>query len=207
MEIQVIDPSLMVSQIEGLRGEQNYFNEIKRLEGLGKIIKFGKMFENKDRAVEYIKNTPSRRGGILSSYIPETNWVLKNNGDKVEALAVVEEIKGTRLDKANLVEIKTSTLEDFDNFIFESLSIYEKEAICPGINLKNFIIDNTGKLYYVDSEPFPPYSIKPFEMAHARKQTLTKLFGKVASEKFPKTWEWIREHEVSNYKKAKKEKG
>lgn len=206
MERQVFVPSVNIADIEDLRGEQNYFKEIKRIEGKGKIVKFGKLFGNKNEAIDYINNTPSRRSGRLRSYIPDTNWVIRDSGDKVEAIAITSEVQGIRLDKTNLAELKASTLTDFDNFIFESLLVYEKEGVCPGINLKNFVIDEQDKLFYVDSEPFPPYTIKSFEMAHARKQTLSKLFGDQAKEKFPKTWEWVEKHEVANYRKAKREK-
>lgn len=206
MEIGVFDPSVEISDIQELKGEQNYFEEIKRLEGKGKIIKIGKLFDSKEEALEYISKTPGRDGDKLKGFIPKTEWVLDRAGGKIRAIAVTDEIAGQRFDQINLKNLDSEILEKFDNFISNSLLIFEEKGICPGINLKNFIVTENKELFYVDSEPYPPYSVQSFEMAHARKRRLEKLFGDRGEELLPKTWQWIRAHEVANYKKAKREK-
>lgn len=206
MEIGVFDPGVKISQIDDLKGEQNYFKEVLRLEDMGKIVKVNKIFSTRDEAVSFINRTPGRGEDKLAEYIPKTEWILKNNDQAFEAIAVTDEVKGIRLDKMDPDKIEDDVLRQFDNFISDSLALYLEKGICPGVNLKNFVVSDDKKLFYVDSEPYPPYSIEPFEMAHARKQKMLKMFGALAQDKLPKTWEWIKKYEVQNYKKAKREK-
>jgi len=206
-EIEFLDDAHQPMQIKELEGEQNYFNEIKRLESIGKIVKLGKVFEDKVHALEYIKSTPSRKSYGLSRFIPKTDWVVAGNGDGMKAIAFSDEIKGSRLDiMIEASDVSNDVFTQFDEFLAESLLIYEKEGVCPGVNLKNFVVDEGGRLFYVDSEPYPPYIIKPFEMAHARENRLKKLFGEKAEELLPKTWEWIKKYRVENFKAEKRKR-
>lgn len=206
-ELSFLENHNQPTQIEELKGEQNYYNEIRRMESLGKIVKLGKTFESKEKALEYICETPSRRASGLSRFIPETDWVIGGGNGEVKAVAFSSEIRGDRLDK--LIEgngLNNEILKQVDEFVAESLLVYERDGVCPGVNLKNFVIDRDLKLFYVDSEPYPPYTIKPFEMAHARENRLKKLFGEKAEELFPKTWGWIKKHRVENFKAEKRKK-
>lgn len=205
-ELAFAGESTTLTNIKELEGEQNYFNEVKRLDGKEKIVKLGKIFNSKEEAIDYINRTPSRRNDSLNKFIPKTDWVLQDKDGRVEAVVMMDEIKGTRMDKVDLRSLTVETVTDFDDFMYESLVVYEQEGICPGINLKNFVIDGRGKTFYVDSEPYPPYTILPFEMAHARENRLKKIFGEDFRVKFPKTNLWIEKHRAENYKMAKRDK-
>lgn len=141
-EIEFLDDTHQPTQIKELEGEQNYYNEIKRLESVGKIVKLGKVFENKDSALSYIKSTPSRKSCGLSKFIPETDWVIGGSSGEVKAVAFSREIRGERVDKLVSDEVLAeNVMSQLDEFIAESLLIYEKEGVCPGVNLKNFVVD------------------------------------------------------------------
>ncbi len=117
----------------------------------------------------------------------------------------MEKIDGKRLDLLDLNQQEQSFYEQLDDFLFSSLEIYEGSNRCPGMNLKNLVLGKEGKLFYVDSEPYPEYNVEPFEMAHARKKKLTRMLGEDYQRLLPKTADWITKHEVGNYKKAKSE--
>ncbi|RJR29343.1 hypothetical protein C4564_03335 [Candidatus Microgenomates bacterium] len=203
-EAELTTPEFRLTDIEELRGEQNYFNKIKRIEGEDKLWKQLQSFPSSQAAQEYISRTPSKRGDKLSAFLPATRYIIKQGVDKVSVIAVAKEIHGNRLDKVGS-DLSTDALSQLDTFVSESLIIYEQEGICPGINLKNFILADDQKLYYIDSEPCPPYNLEPFEVAHAREQRLLRTFGEDAKNKFPDTWDWIENHRVENYKKAQSE--
>jgi hypothetical protein len=197
--------SIQLSNIEELKGEQNYYEKIKRIEGEGKLWKDLEVFDTLQQAEDYISCTPANRkdSGLLP-FIPDTKYVTQLSGDKVKVIAISQEIKGIRLDKYE-DELPPVVLSQLDRFMEESLKVFEKDKVTPGVNLKNFIIDPDQRLFYIDSEPYPPANIETFEMARARERRLIKMFGKNASSKLPITWQWIKGHMVEDYQKAKSE--
>lgn len=190
-----------LSRIEELRGEQNYYEKIQRVRELDKLWKWLGTFEDEESAASYIMETPATRHDGLSQYLPPTEYQIVQQQDKTQVVAISQEIKGERLD--HIDDFDEVVLEQLDDFFAKSLVMYEQEGVCPGVNFKNFIVDGDNRLYYVDSEPYPPFSIENFEMAHARRQKLQKVFGDTAEEKLPKTYQWIKDHEIENYKRAK----
>lgn len=202
-EVNIVNTDFKLNDIEELRGEQNYFGKIKRIEGTDKLLKKLRSFSTLDEALDFISHTPSKRNDQLYRFIPETEYLTRSDGGTITVEAMVLEIQGKRLDRVDISSLGEPVLEQIDSFLRDSLEIYENEGVCPGINLKNFILGNDQNLYYIDSEPYPTCNIEPFEMAHAREQKLTKIFGEDAQRKLPRTWCWIENHKVDNYRKTK----
>lgn len=201
VELPKLDLELL--DIEELRGEQNYFDRIKRIKGEDKLWKVITTFPTSKEAEQYINQTPASRHDRLSNFIPETEYLIQEVADKFTVIAKAKEVHGERLDQVDISKLDDDVLKQLDTFLNESLLIFENKGVCPGINLKNFIISEDRRLYYVDSQPYPAYDIEPFEMAHAREQRLIKVFGQEAAAKLPLTWGWISLHQVENYKKEK----
>ena len=198
-----LKPKLDTRSIEELKGEQSYFDNIKEIENSGKLIKKIKEFSTAQEAQEYLQNQPQKEN-YLQRFLPRTNYIIgKFENSKCTVYAISETIAGNRLDKIDLNDQDDIFYEQLDDFLFSSLLLYENKKVCPGINLKNLVLDENGHLFYVDSEPYPPCNIEPFEMAYARKQKLLKIFGENLQKLLPKTYNWIKENEVENYKKAK----
>ncbi len=202
---EFLSGSLEVNTPNEIVGEPAYTEKIGEIREKALILKKTATFATQDEAVGYIKRTPINSSESLIDYIPETTYVLGDGNDGIQVWTFMKNVEGTRLDSIDFTDMTPEITEQLDDFILKSLVLYQQEGICPGINYKNFIIDNNGNLWYVDSEPYPENNHEPFEISHARESRLKRDFGENADEKFPKTWEWINENRASNYKKAKGE--
>ena len=200
-----LNPKIKTDDIELLKYEPIYFQKIKELAGTGKLIKKIKEFDTLQEAQEYIKGVPQKQN-TLRQFMTETLYVIGHSEtSKITAYAITENVNGLRLDKLDLKCQDQDFYQQLDDFLFGSLQMYENTKKCPGVNLKNLILNENGKLFYVDSEPFAEYNIEPFEMAQARKRKLIKLFGGNYQSLLPKTANWILQYEApsQNYKKLK----
>lgn len=196
---------IKLNRIQELQGEQNYYDKIRRIEGSGKLLKKLRSFSTLEEAEAYISTTPSKSESALQKFIPPTEYLVENEDGRKIVYAIMPEIHGRRLDTVDLESLDRNVTEQLDFFLSESLKLFETDKVCPGINLKNIIIDDEDAIHYIDSEPYPSYNLEAFEMAHAREQKLTRLFGDSAAATLPLTWQWINTHRVENYKKAKSE--
>ncbi|MDA2922335.1 hypothetical protein MYX07_03655 [Patescibacteria group bacterium AH-259-L07] len=203
-----LNRNIEIRDIEKLKGESTYFQNIKELGKTGKLIKKMKEFPTAHEAQEYLANRPQKEDH-LQSFLPDTTYIIGSSDiigsskSKLAVYAVSNKVKGERLDSIDLSQQNRAFYNQLDDFLFGSLEIYENNGRCPGINLKNLVLNEEGRLFYVDSQPYPEYNIEPFEMAHARKQKLTRIFGEDFQQLLPKTVDWINKNEVANYKKAK----
>jgi len=192
---------------EKLKNEPAYIDKVQQVEGTELVIKETKHFDSLREAEEYIRQSPIKRQDELTGFIPETDYVIGEHPQKggYQVYTFMQPIEGKRLDEVQLDELDQGVTTQLDDFLAKSLEIYEQEEICPGINLKNFIVDDVDdKLWYIDSEPYPMNHHEPFELAHARAQRLRGMFGEVVHQKLPRTWDWVEKHQVEDYKSAKK---
>lgn len=202
---EFLSDSLEINTPKEIVDEPSYKEKIGEIKEKGLIIKKTATFTTQKEATDYIRHTPINSAESLVAYIPETTYVLGDSDEGVQVWTFMQKVDGERLDTLELAGLPPEIYGQMDDFIFDSLVIYQQEGVCPGINYKNFVIDTEKKLWYVDSEPYPENNHEPFELAHARETRLTRDFGEGAKDLFPKTWEWISTHKVENYNKAKSE--
>lgn len=196
-----------IKPLEKLVDRPAHVEKIQKITQPEMIIKETKDFVDASEALEYIRKTPSKRNDKLSQYIPPTDYVIgdNTNSEGCRVYTFMKEIEGTQLDEIEPTSFDSDVTKQLDDFLASSLEIFDAEGISAGINLKNFILDADKKLWFIDSEPYPINIHAAFEIAHAREQKLTRLFGHKAPDIFPKTWSWIQKNKVSNYTKMKKE--
>lgn len=206
-EYPFLSESQKVDHIEELKGEGEYYEKVRKIEGKNLVVKNLGTFSTVDEAEKYISRTPSRIQGGLKKYIPETDYVISRDKDDSYAVTAFSPvIEGKRLDSIPRMDLSDEVLAQLDDFISESIKLFELDRRNPGISFRNFILDGDNKLFYIDSEPFSESTYADFELAHARKERLLKEFGQGASDKFPLTFAWIKQHQVEYYRKAKREK-